>query len=142
MVIHFGRFKLRIFLCGMRNYNKYEVWIKSHDLVQFIYKAIVPVLPISEQYELTRQLKRAAYSVPINIVEGSGRHSEKDFVHFLDISLGSILEVEYCSLLMKDLAYFDSLLYTMLNEKINHIKAMLIGLIKSIREPKNENPEK
>jgi four helix bundle protein len=125
----------------MRNYNKYEVWIKSHDLVQFIYATIVPVLPISEQFELTRQLKRAAYSVPFNIVEGSGRNSEKDFVHFLDISFGSILEVEYCCLLIKDLSYLDSKLYTSLSEKINHIKAMLIGLIKSIREPKNANQE-
>jgi four helix bundle protein len=132
----------RILLCEMRNYNKYEVWIRSHDLVQFIYKTVVPVLPMSEQYELTRQLKKAAYSVPFNIVEGSGRNSEKDFVHFLDISFGSILEVEYCSLLIKDLSYLDSKLYMTLSEKINHIKAMLIGLIKSIREPKVENQER
>jgi four helix bundle protein len=125
----------------MRNYNKYEVWIKSHELVQFIYTNVVPVLSVSEQYELTRQLKRAAYSVPCNIVEGSGRNSEKDFVHFLDISFGSILEVEYCCLLIKDLSYLDSKLYTTLSEKINHIKAMLIGLIKSIREPRVENTE-
>ena len=123
----------------MRNYNKYEVWIKSHDLVQFIYKTVVPVLPIMEQYELTRQLKRAAYSVPVNIVEGSCRNSEKEFVHFLDISFGSILEVEYCILLIKDLSYIDSELHITLNGKINHIKAMLIGLIKSIREPKLES---
>jgi four helix bundle protein len=79
--------------------------------------------------------------VPFNIVEGSGRSSEKDFVHFLDISFGSILEVEYCSLLIKDLSYLDLMLYTTLNGKISQIKAMLIGLIKSIREPKSENPE-
>ena len=121
----------------MRNYNKYEVWIKAHDLVKFIYIKIVPVLPVSEQYDLTRQLKRAAYSVPLNIVEGSGRSSEKDFVHFLDISFGSILEVEYCTLLLNELSYFDSNLFKTFSEKINHIKAMLIGLIKSIREPKD-----
>ena len=120
----------------MRNYNKYEVWVKSHELVQYIYKTVVPVLPPGEQYELTRQLKRAAYSVPVNIVEGSGRNSEKDFAHFLDISFGSILEVEYCALLIRDLSYLNSDLYSTLFEKINHIKAMLIGLIKSIREPK------
>jgi len=125
----------------MRNYNKYEVWIKSHDLVQFVYTSVVPALPASEQYELTKQLKRAAYSVPLNIVEGSARNSEKDFVHFLDISFGSILEVEYCSLLLKDVSYLDSKLYITLSEKINHIKAMLIGLIKSIRETRVENME-
>jgi len=102
----------------------------------FIYQNVVPVFPISEQYELARQLKRAAYSVPFNIVEGSGRNSEKDFVHFLDMSFGSILEVEYCCLLAKDLSFLKSEQYKILNEKINNIKAMLIGLIKSIREPK------
>jgi len=104
-------------------------------MVMFIYQNVVPVFPISEQYELTRQLKRAAYSVPFNIVEGSGRNSEKDFVHFLDMSFGSILEVEYCCLLAKDLSFLNSDQYKILNEKINNIKAMLIGLIKSIREP-------
>jgi four helix bundle protein len=123
----------------MRNYNKYEVWVKSHDLVMFIYKNIIPKLPVNEQYELSKQLKRAAYSVPFNIVEGSGRNSEKDFAHFLDMSLGSILEVEYCSILLKDLSYLDLDLYKNLSVKINHIKAMLIGLIKSIREPKDKN---
>jgi len=103
----------------------------------FIYKSIVPIFPVNEQYELTRQLRRAVYSVPFNIVEGSGRNSEKDFVHFLDMSFGSILEVEYCCLLAKDLCYIDSDLYKILNGKINNIKAMLIGLIKSIRNPKN-----
>jgi four helix bundle protein len=121
----------------LRNYNNYAVWIKAHDLVLFIYNTVTPEFPINERFELTRQMKRAAYSVPFNIVEGSGRNSEKDFVHFLDISFGSILEVEYCCLLSKDLKYIDTDMYEILNTKINHIKAMLIGLIKYIREPKN-----
>ncbi len=118
----------------MRNYNNYSVWRKSHELVVFIYCKIVPHFPESEKYDLTRQLKRAAYSVPINMVEGSGRNSEKDFVHFLDISLGSILELEYCCLLAKDLEYLDLQNYELLNRKVNDIKAMLIKLIKSIRD--------
>jgi four helix bundle protein len=117
----------------MRNYNNYTVWKLSHELVQFIYKEIAPVFPQSEIYELTRQMKRAACSVPFNIVEGSGRNSEKDFVHFLDMSIGSILELEYCCLLSKDLGYVDPEIYEIVNRKVNDIKAMLIKLIKSIR---------
>ena len=64
----------------MRNYNNYTVWKLSHELTQFIYNKIVPVFPQSEIYNLTGQIKRAAYSVPLNIVEGSGINSEKDFV--------------------------------------------------------------
>ena len=74
----------------MRNYNHYKVWSKSLELVQFVYSKVSPDLPLTEQYDLTRQMKRAAYSVPFNIVEGSARNSDKDFVHFLDLSLGSI----------------------------------------------------
>jgi four helix bundle protein len=120
----------------MRNYNNYKVWNKSHELVQFIYSKVTLDLPHTEQYGLTRQMKRAAYSVPFNIVEGSARNSDKDFVHFLDLSLGSIMELEYCSLLLKDLRFIDIDLYGELNGKINDIKAMLITLIKKIREGK------
>ena len=118
----------------MRNYNNYTVWAKSHELVLYIYKEIAPEFPASEKYGLTSQLKRAAYSVPFNIVEGSGRNSEKDFVHFLDISLGSVLELEYCNILARDLNYIQEELYNKLSMKINDVKAMLIKLIKTIRE--------
>jgi four helix bundle protein len=118
----------------MRNYNNYKVWSKSHELTQFIYLQVIPSLPGSEQYDLTRQMKRAAYSVPFNIVEGSARDSDKDFVHFLDMSLGSIMELEYCTRLLKDLRFINSELYDHLNEKINDVKAMMITLIKRIRQ--------
>jgi len=121
----------------MRNYNNYKVWIKSHELVQFIYTQVVDILPLNEKYDLGRQMKRAAYSVPFNIVEGSARNSDKDFVHFLDLSLGSVVELEYCCLLTKDLKFIDNDLFTLLNRKINDVKAMLIKLIKSIRD---QNP--
>jgi four helix bundle protein len=82
----------------MRNYKNYEVWTESHELVKFIYKKITPNLPPNEKYELVSQMKRAAYSIPFNIVEGCGRYSDKDFSHFLDMSLGSAheLDIAFC----------------------------------------------
>jgi four helix bundle protein len=121
----------------MRNYGNYLVWRESHELVLFIYNQIAPLLPRDEKYELTSQMKRAAYSIPFNIVEGCGRNSDRDFTHFLDVSLGSANELEYCILLIKDLCYLDNELYEILNRKVNTIRAMLINLIRSIREPKN-----
>ena len=97
-------------------------------------KNILILFPKSEQFELVSQLKRAAYSVPVNIVEGCGRGTDKDFVHFLDIALGSCQEVEYCSLLAFDLNYINEEEYNKLNEMINEVKAKLINLIKSIRK--------
>jgi four helix bundle protein len=117
----------------MRDYKKYEVWTRAHEFVLFVYKEIVPSFPKTEQFDLVRQMKRAAYSIPFNIVEGCGRNTDKDFVHFLDMSLGSAQELEYCFLLAKDLGYINVEVYNKLFEKINEIKAKLINLIKSIR---------
>jgi len=118
----------------MRDYKKYDVWIKAHELVIFIYKEVLNSFPVNEKYDLMSQLKRATYSIPLNIVEGCGRNSDKDFVHFLDISLGSAQEVEYCLLLAFDLNYINNEVHQVANSKINSVKAMLINLIKSIRK--------
>jgi four helix bundle protein len=118
----------------MRDYKKLEVWKKSHELTLFVYVSLLPKFPKSEQFDLLSQTKRASYSIPLNIVEGSGRFTEKDFAHFLDQALGSAHELEYCCLLGKDLSYFDAELYTKTNQLINEVKAMLIGLIKTIRK--------
>jgi four helix bundle protein len=80
------------------------------------------------------QTKRSAYSIPLNIVEGSGRFTEKDFAHFLDQALGSSHELEYCCLLSKDLLYISHELFQQTNMLINEVKGMLIGLIKKLRE--------
>lgn len=117
----------------MRDYKKLTVWKKSHELNLFVYLNVLPKFPKNEQYDLMSQTKRAAYSITLNIVEGSGRFTEKDFVHFLDLSLGSAHELEYCCLLAKDLSYFDNELFLQINPLINEVKAMLIGLIKTLR---------
>lgn len=118
----------------MRDYKKLEVWRKSHELNLFVYRNLLPKFPKSEQFDLMSQTKRAAYSIPLNIVEGSGRFTEKDFAHFLDQALGSAHELEYCCLLSKDLLYINQELYQNINQSINEVKAMLIGLIKKLRE--------
>jgi four helix bundle protein len=74
----------------MRDYKKYDVWVKSHELAVYVYKYVITTLPKNEEYTLSSQIKRAAYSIPLNIVEGCGRSTEKVFVRFLDIALGSI----------------------------------------------------
>jgi 23S rRNA-intervening sequence protein len=67
---------------AMRNYKKFSVWSRSHELVLLIHGNTVPGFPESEKYGLSSQLRRAAYSIPFNIVEGCGRSSEKDFATF------------------------------------------------------------
>lgn len=118
----------------MRDYKKYDVWLKAHELVLFIYKEVISDLPKSEQYELGNQLRRAAYSIPLNIAEGCGRNSDKDFAHFLDMSLGSAHELEYCALLVFELGFINQFKYDQLKNRINEVKAKLINLIKAVRK--------
>ncbi len=118
----------------MRDFKKYEVWQLAHENVLFIYKIILPKMPDSEKYGLKSQIKRASYSIPLNIAEGAGRNTDKDFVSFLDIALGSAHEVEYALLLIKDLEFISDKVYDLANDKINTIKSKLINLIKSIRK--------
>jgi four helix bundle protein len=117
----------------VRNYKKFGIWLISHELTQKVYKEIVPGFPESEKYGLTSQIRRAAYSIPCNIAEGCSRSSDKEFAHFLEISLGSAQELEYCLLLTKDLAFINEREYLILYEKINKLKAMIINLIKKVR---------
>ena len=78
----------------MRDFRKLKVWENAHQNTLDIYK-LTQKFPSEEKFGLISQIRRAAVSVPTNIVEGSSRRTEKDFAHFLQISIGSSSEVEY-----------------------------------------------
>ena len=113
----------------MRDYKKLEVWKKSHELYMYVKKNIATKFPKEERYELTSQLLRAALSVPLNIVEGCGRYTDKDFAHFLDNSLGSTNEADYCCYAAFELNYISSQEYNKVNELINITRSKLINFI-------------
>jgi four helix bundle protein len=77
----------------MHNYRELKIWRNSIDLSVDIYE-LVANFPSNEKFGLVSQLRRASVSVPSNIAEGSSRGSEKDFAHFLTMSLGSLFEIE------------------------------------------------
>jgi four helix bundle protein len=120
----------------MRDYKKIDVWNKAHLLVKRIYKDILPSFPAEERFALCSQLRRSAYSIPLNIVEGCGKNTDKDFAHYLDNALGSAHEVEYTCFLAYDLGYILVDQYEIVNKDINEVKAMLIAFIKFLRNAK------
>lgn len=120
----------------MRDYKKLDVWKKAHELNMFVKKNIAPKFPKEEKYELSSQLTRASLSIPLNIVEGCGRFTDKDFAHFLDTSLGSINEVDYCCLCAVELSYISDEDYQIVNKILNEVRAMLISFLKFLREKK------
>lgn len=115
----------------MKGYRNLKVWSESHDLTLSIYR-ITRRFPDEEKYGITSQIRRAAFSVPSNIVEGKSRGSQKELKYFLTISRGSVEEVSYFLLLSKDLKYISNDDYELLADKCSHISAMLNNLIRKI----------
>ncbi len=91
----------------MRNFRELEIWIDSRKLVKEIYK-LTNQLPQSEKFGLISQINRCVISIPANIAEGSAKDSQKDFVRFLQISLGSTYELETHLILCGDLEFLNN----------------------------------
>ncbi len=77
----------------MRGYSDLDVWNRAMDLASLIY-GLGPLMPKSELYGMTSQMRRAAASVPANIAEGYQRGTRKDYARFIAIARGSVAEVE------------------------------------------------
>jgi four helix bundle protein len=78
---------------GVQSHRDLVVWQKGMDLFIEVYK-LTDVMPRKEQFGLISQMQRAAASIPANIAEGQGRLHRGDFIRFLSISRGSLMEVE------------------------------------------------
>lgn len=115
----------------MRDYKKFSVWEKSHQLTLDVYKC-TSSFPKEELFGLISQIKRSSSSIPTNIAEGCGRNSEKDFCRFLYIAFGSANELEYQILLSIDLKFLEPEVGQKLLIQIEEIKKMLNGLIKKL----------
>ena len=121
----------------MKTHKDLDVWKLSFDLVTELYKLLAG-FPDEEKFGLVSQMKRCALSIPSNIAEGAGRASEKEFLHFLSISLGSLLELETQLIISERLGFVTSEISAGINEKIIMIRRMLLGLKKSLKTVKND----
>ena len=117
----------------LKNHLDLDVWKKSMDLVESIYK-ISSNFPKDEMYALTSQIRRASVSIPSNIAEGSARNGNKEFIQFLYISLGSVSEVETQLMIAQRLKYTVNIGKEL--KDIVAIKKMLSGLIKYLKGKK------
>ena len=111
------------------HWSDLEVWKKSHNLVLKIYM-LTSSFPKTEMYALIDQLRRVAYSVPANIVEGQSRNTTKEYRSFLYNARGSVEEVRYFLLLSRDLGYIDQNIYKTIESEYETVSKMLNGLIK------------
>lgn len=116
----------------MRNHKELDAYKISMDLVTNIY-LLTKKFPKEELYGLTNQIRRAAVSVPANISEGAARHSSKEYTQFLYISLGSITELETLMNIAFNIAYIDKFSYKKIQDQIEKIRALILGLIRYIK---------
>ena len=91
-------------------YEKLHAWRECHELALAAYR-VTKTFPTDERYGLTSQIRRAAFSAPVNIVEGSSRRSRKEFRRFLDISLSSLSEVGYALRFAHEVGLLDESLW-------------------------------
>ena len=115
----------------MRDYKTLLVWQKAHALVIAI-DALAVRLP-RERGSLKGQMRRAAESIPTNIVEGCSRASQRELRQFLQISAGSCGELEYQLQLARDYGALDLREWQRLTDQTVEVRKMLIGLIKKVR---------
>jgi four helix bundle protein len=95
----------------MVDFKELDVWKETKKLAVYIYN-ITLNFPKSEQFGLTNQIRRAAISIPSNVAEGTGRKTDKDTLHFLYISRGSLFELETQLDIAQELGFLSESEYT------------------------------
>ena len=117
----------------MRDYTKIDAWRLADDLTVAVYEC-TRAFPREEVYSLTNQIRRASYSVPANIAEGSSRESQRDYLNFLYIARGSLSETQYFLHLSRRLGYLAETDAAKLTEQSRAAFACLHGLIKAVEK--------
>lgn len=115
----------------IRSHKDLVVWQKSVELSLQIYR-ITERFPGRETYALSSQLRRAAVSIPSNIAEGRGRHTRKDFSHFLRIAFGSASELETQLVIAHRLEFLTSKAYEETNALLAEVSKMLRAMIEKL----------
>lgn len=116
-----------------KGYHKLIIWQKARELVLLIYK-YTEDFPKAEEFGLKGQLRRAAVSVVLTIVEGHRKKSKKEFLHFLDMAVSSLTEIEAAWELSLDLGFIIKEVYEEVENKRSEEAVLLNAFIKGVRK--------
>ncbi|KFF16129.1 four helix bundle protein [Flavobacterium hydatis] len=117
----------------MSNFKKLLIWQKSMSLITKIYIS-TNNFPKEEVFGLTSQIRRSSISIPSNIAEGYGRESNKDFLRFLNISIGSLFEMQTQLEIAKNISYLNEDEFNNLYEDSREVERMLVSFINKLKE--------
>ena len=115
----------------MKDYKELVVWQKSIHLTTEPYR-ITENFPKTETFGLRGQVRRAATSVPANIAEGWGRGSASEYIQFLTVARGSLLELETHLIVSEKLGFLDKTKSETARALIVDIGKMLTRLMQSL----------
>lgn len=116
----------------MRDHNQLRAFRLADEVALLTYAA-TGNFPDNERFGLVSQMRRAAVSVPSNIVEGCARDSQADYHRFLGIAFGSLRELHYQLSLAERLDYLAEAAAKKLEQKISETEKVLNSLIRSMK---------
>ena len=119
-------------------YRKLVAYVKACEVRRNVYR-LVKRFPKEEQFALSSQLRRASVSITSNIAEGMMRYSNKDKIHFLEISFGSLMEVMSQLEVALDEGYIDGNEFASMETIVAETARVISGLQNSFGETKNNN---
>ncbi len=114
-------------------FKKLNVWKRSLKLTKEIYR-LSQEFPEEEKFELTSQIRRASTSIGLNIAEGKGRNTDKEFVRILYNARGSVYELAACLKISEELGFIEEGKTEQTHEQAYEVYRMLSGLINSFEE--------
>ena len=121
----------------MHKLTDLQVWVRSRKIAKEIY-ILTGKLPSEEKFGLVSQMRRAAVSIASNVAEGAGRNSDKEFVQFLAIAVGSSFELKTQLFICVDLEFINEQDANSMILEVEEIEKMIWGLQKSIRNRINK----
>ncbi|MBI1313110.1 four helix bundle protein [bacterium] len=111
----------------MFRFEKLDVWQVAVEFADQVY-AVTGLFPSDERFGLTNQARRSAVSISANIAEGSGRSTDKEFVRFLEIAYGSLMETVSHLKIAERQSFLETGKGAELYETADRLSRMLSGL--------------
>jgi len=115
----------------IKDYKDLLIWQKGIQIVKAVYLGFEG-FPKDEIFGLQNQMKRAAVSIPSNIAEGWGRSSTQNYIQFLRIARGSLMELETQLIIAKELNYISETNFNNISGLITEESKMLNAFIKTL----------
>jgi four helix bundle protein len=116
------------------NFQNLIVWQKAIEFSELVIKVIDKIKAPRNHFRLIEQLESASTSVAMNIAEGKGRQTTKEFIQFLYIARGSLFEVVTLLIILKNAGWLECDEFNRLQDKSEEIAKMINSLISSMKK--------